>query len=346
MIKRFRFTFKNILFIFLFCILALAILNYALVIYGYKQLKGQLHIINNTRPIREMLADANVPDSTKFKLNYIEKVKRFAIDSLKLKASENYTTFYDQEQKPILWTLTASEPYAIKPYLWWFPFLGNVSYKGYFDYDIGRQEELDLIQKGYDTELGEVSAWSTLGWFKDPILSSMLRRNKGLLAELIIHEMTHSTLYLKSNVDLNENLASVCGEEGAIRFLTSTYGEDSEELKEYLYKKEDYDKFSDIMLKGTHQLDSLYKSLKDSLVIIKQTEKEKMIRKIVQVLDTTTFHSKKKFKNYFHDKLPNNAYFLGFVRYDAQKDSMKVILKQKFDGNVKLFIDSTAARFR
>ena len=338
--KKFRFYFKIFLISLLVILITYTIFNYSLVQYGFSQLKGQLSIINNTRPIDEMLNDASVPDSVKRQLKYIEEVKKFAIDSLGLKASKNYTTYFDQHNKPVLWVLTASDPYKIKAFEWNFPLLGSVSYKGYFDFENGKEAEKEMRDKGYDTDFDDVSAWSTLGWFKDPVLSSMLFRGKGQLAELIIHEMTHATLYLKSNVNLNENLASVCGEQGAARFLEAKYGGDSKELKDYIYQKEDYIFFSNHMLRGTRLLDSLYKSISDSVVIFKKTVKMKMINDIVLSLDTITFHFPHNYGAVYRKHLPNNAYFLNFIRYDAQKERMKRDLMDKFNGNILRYINS------
>jgi predicted aminopeptidase len=337
--KKFIRFFLRVLLALLLVVIIWASFNFSLVLYGIDQLKGQLHIINNSRPLKEVMADPAVPDSVKQKIVFIEKVKKFAVDSLGLKPSANYSTYYDQRNKPLLWTITASEPYKIKAYEWKFPVLGSVSYKGFFDYDKGKEEELSLSEKGFDTDFGEVSAWSTLGWFSDPVLSNMIRRSEGQLAELIIHELTHSTLYLKSNVNINENLASVCGEQGAILFLESTRGKDSKELREYLDRKEDYDRFSKQMLIGTHMLDSLYTVMNDSLVILKKAAKDKMIDAIVHSLDTVTFHSQSKYRSLFKIKRPNNAYFLDFIRYDAQKEEMKKELTEKFGGNIRAYID-------
>ena len=326
------------LLLFFMCVLFLA--NFSLIIYGLGQLRGQLHILFNSRPINEMLTDTAVSDSLKWQLKFIEEVKKFAIDSLGLKASKNYTTFYDQQNKPILWVLTASDPYKIQAYQWKFPLLGSVSYKGFFDFEKGREAELEMIEQGYDTDFDDVSAWSTLGWFKDPVLSGMLKRGKGQLAELIIHELTHATLYLKSNVDKNENLASVCGEQGAERFLESKYGFNSIELMEYINQKRDYELFSKHMLRGTHLLDSVYQTIGDSLTIYKKSVKDKMILAIVSDLDTITFYKPHFYGLVFKKRMPNNAYFLNFVRYDAQKDRMKEELTEKFNGNIRRYIDS------
>ena len=331
--------FSRLIFISLLVILIWATFNFSLVIYGINQLRGQLHIVLNSRPLQEILIDKSVPDSVKEKIHFIETVKKFAVDSIGLNPSENYSTFYDQQNKPLLWVLTASEPFKIKAYEWKFPLLGNVSYKGFFDFEKGKEEEENLKASGYDTDYGEVSAWSTLGWFHDPILSGILRRSKGQLAELIIHELTHATLYIKSNVNLNENLASVCGEIGSIRFLQSTYGHDSNELKQFIEQKKDYDQFSKHMLIGAHMLDSLYSAMKDSIFLLKKLSKARMINRIVNSLDTVSFYSHKNYKNIFKNALPNNAYFIDFIRYDAQKDEMKNKLIENFNGNIKAYIN-------
>jgi len=322
------------------CLVIWAVLNWTLVAYGWGQLKGQMHIIRNVRPLEEVLLDNDFPDSLKAKIRFIDVIAKYASDSLGLKRSENYTTLYDQKNKPILWVITASERYKLNAYQWKFPVLGSVSYKGFFDYKKGAYEDSLLKLEGYDTDYGEVSAWSTLGWFKDPILSSMLKRSDGQLAELIIHEMTHATVYLKSNVDLNENLASMIGEEGAIRFLNSHFGKESEQVRDYVYRKEDYDLFAKQMLLAHDKLDSLYKTFESLAEEKKASLKSEMIAEIVLSLDTVSFHNKNRYSTLFEERKPNNAYFMNFVRYDSQKEEMRIELNKKFSGNIHQYLES------
>ncbi|MBA3901938.1 MAG: aminopeptidase, partial [Bacteroidetes bacterium] len=219
---------------FEFALGAILLFNFSLVGYGFSQLKGQLAILLNTQPIEEVLADPAFPDSLKTKLILIQEIRAFAVDSIGINPSENYTTFYDQKGKDILWVLTACEPYELKAYEWTFPLLGAVQYKGFFDLEKGKKEEEKILNSGLDGGLGRVGAWSTLGFFKDPVLSNMLAYEDGNLANLIIHELTHGTLFVKGDVEFNENLANFIGDQGAIRFLKQRYGEESAELKEYL----------------------------------------------------------------------------------------------------------------
>jgi predicted aminopeptidase len=329
------------------CAIVLSSCNIRLVNYGIAQLNGQLHIVNNARPIEEVMKDPSVPDSLKQKLMLVSEIKKFSQDSLGMKLSKNYTAVYDQKGKPVLWVLTAADRYQLKSYHWHFPFLGTVEYKGFFEYEKGKKEEKKLAEQGYDTDYNPTSAWSTLGWFKDPILSNILYRTEGQVADLIIHEMTHSTLYVKSSVDFNENLASAIGEVGAEQFLKAHFGDTSEEVKRYDYYRDDYNAFAGHMLRGNEKLDSLYKTFSSTDdENLKRQKKEETIKAIVATLDTVSFHNKARYLRIFSEALPNNAYFLAFKRYDSQKEEMKKELKEKFKSNIKAYLDFLKEKYK
>lgn len=308
--------------------------------YGISQLKGQLRIIREAKPIEEFIGDSNFPDSLKSKLILIQEIKVFAIDSLGINPSDNYTTFYDQKGKPLLWVVTASEPYALKSYEWEFPFLGKVTYKGFFEKESGAKEEEKLKKEGYDTDLGIVGAWSTLGWFKDPILSSMLKKREGNLANLIIHELTHGTLYIKNDVDFNENLASFIGNKGALVFLKNKYGESSEEYKSYLEDKADDELFSKYILQGCQSLDSLYKTFApETSIETKEEKKLAMIESIVTGLKHLPFYDKEDYLKIGSYALKEkNAFFMSYVRYRSEQTEFETELELKFNGNLKAYL--------
>src|SRR5262245_59803607 len=136
--KALRYFLRGIEILFILALLWCA-MNSELVVYGLQQANGQLKIVRHARPLSEVMQDPGVNDTIKAKLRYIEAVKRFAIDSLGLKESKNYTTLYDQHGKPILWVLTAAERYKLEPYQWKFPLLGKVGYKGFFEIERGKK---------------------------------------------------------------------------------------------------------------------------------------------------------------------------------------------------------------
>lgn len=321
-------------------IILLSLIRYReLLLYGFSQLKGQLHIVLNAEPVEDVMSRSSTPDSIKFKLAYIQEVRRFAIDSLGLKDSKNYTTFYEQQGKPALWVITACEPFEMKPYEWKFPFLGSVSYKGFFEKERGIPELNELKNKGYDVDYSSTSGWSTLGWFKDPILSGMLRRKEGRLAELIIHELTHATLYLPGSVDYNENLATFIGEEGAKRFLTAKFGSNSKEYIEYLNIQQDEEKFGNYMVNSSHRLDSLYKTL-DSTKSVAQNNRIKyfFIKDILLNIKNLDLNYPEKFNMIYPGfKIPNNTFFMSYNRYREKQVQFGAEL-QKFKGNLTLWI--------
>lgn len=307
---------------FLFTILIILIItNIELIGYGISQLQGQLKIINGTISVHDALQSRELSKQQKQRILLIEEIKKFTVDSLGLNPTDNYNTFYNQHNKPVLFVITACQPFALRSYFWSFPVIGAVSYKGFFEKEKA-QPELDKLKKaGYDVDLSPVSAWSTLGYFNDPILSNFLKRDEGKLAELIIHELTHFTIYNKSSVEYNENLATFIGEQGAIQFLTSKYGAQSIQLKNYLNYKADEELYSDHMVEGANRLDSLYKSFasKDD-VNIKTKLKVQLIADIMQSLNTLPFNDKKR---YYFDSiktpLPNNTDFMVNATYRSMQ---------------------------
>lgn len=313
--------------------------NYKLVSYGVSQLKGQLHILLNTRPVAEVLADKNFPDSLRQKLSLIADIRRFAIDSIGLHDSKNYTTLYDQKGKPVLWVITACEPFSMKAYEWTFPLLGAVSYKGFFDKERGLKEVEALKKEGFDTDYSPTGGWSTLGWFKDPILSNMLRRSEGQLAELIIHELTHATLYLPGSVDYNENFATFTGEQGALLFLKSRFGEHSVQLHKYIDLQHDEELFGKYMVRACSDLDHFYKNMNPDM-----SRSEKVKEKYVFINNIILNISKLNLKNPDRyriaepgEKLPNNCFFMSYRRYRKQQEEFKEELL-KYDGDLRKWL--------
>ncbi|MBK7650286.1 MAG: aminopeptidase [Flammeovirgaceae bacterium] len=214
---------KKIFIGFLAVLLVLILWNWQLVLYGARQGYGQLKIVMEAKPIAKLMDDPAFPDSLKMKLELIQEIRKYAIDSLGLKDTKNYTTVYDQHGEEIMWVVQACEPFQLAPKMWKFPIVGAMPYKGFFEKERAMNERNQLEQEGYDTSIRNPGGWSTLGWFTDPILSNMLKRNEGDLASLIIHEMVHATVFVKDDVNFNENLASFVGDTAAYYFFGFTF---------------------------------------------------------------------------------------------------------------------------
>jgi predicted aminopeptidase len=332
---------KKIVVVILLLFVSLIVGNCRLVSYGVKQGIGQIRIINNARPISEIMTDTTVSEDLKQKLLLVDEIKQFAIDSLGLNPSKNYNTLYDQKGEPILWVVGACPPYKLEAYKWKFPIVGSLPYKGYFKKEDALNEAKKLKEKGLDSRVGTASAWSTLGFFKDPILSEMLNQSEGQIARLVIHELTHSTLYVKGDAQFNENLATFVGDEGAKYFLRYKYGENSKQYIDYLGELGDVEKFSSHILHGAKQLDSLYLTFTE-----KKPDKDKkkakyeLIQHIVSQLDTLAFYQPHKFPKLQNpNSLPNNAFFVGYITYHKDQGKIWDDFKNKFNSEFRKYLE-------
>ena len=331
---------KRVFLALFFVIVLLVVWQWKLVTYGIEQARGQLHIVWNARPVGDFLKDPDFPDSLKQKLELITKIREYAIDSLGLKDTKNYKTLYDQKGEEVMWVVMASEPFRLKAKEWTFPVVGSVPYKGFFDKEKAIRLRGQLEKEGWDVIIRNPDGWSTLGWFTDPILSEMLGRSEGDLANLIIHEMSHATIFVKDSIDFNENLATFIGDRGTEQFLISNYGSSSPEYTRYINEDRDYLIYSDHMLLGAQKLDSLYNTMsKDDPTSKKLKAKREVIQRIVETLDTLSLSGDSpKPSLRFQDHLPNNAYFMNFMRYQSKQDIFMQEWKTTFHGDLKAYI--------
>jgi predicted aminopeptidase len=324
---------------------ALIIWNWSLIYYGIRQGMGQLQIVWNAHPVEEFLKDPSFPDSLKTKLKLIDEVRKFAIDSLGLKDTENYKTLYDQKNKEVMWVVQACEPFELKPKQWHFPIVGSVPYKGFFNKSKALDLQKELEEEGYDVSVRNPGGWSTLGWFTDPILSGMLDRSEGDLASLIIHEMVHATIFIKDDVDFNENLADFIGDTAAYDFLKFKFGKESNQYLTYLHQDQDYRKYTRHILKGTLSLDSLYQSMKkEDPIENKMQIKEAMISKIISSIDTLNLYERKN-STTWKKRLPNNTFFMSYRLYKSKQTIFERELDQKFNGDMREYVKFLSEKY-
>ncbi len=324
----------------------LAVLNYDLLVYGIEQAKGQLKIIREAQPVEEVLRDPSFPDSLKANLRLIDDIKRFAFDSLGINPSENYSTVYDQQGRELMFVVTACEPFELKPKKWKFPIIGTFSYKGFFNEERANALALELAAEGYDTNVRTAGGWSTLGWLTDPILSNMLAQDEAGFAELIIHELTHGTLFVKDSVKFNENLATFVGVKGTERYLRAQYGENSEILRQYRQKWEDRKILANHILHGAMYLDSLYKAMKDIKDIgTKKKMKAAAIKKIIMTIDTLNLADTKKYVDFYLDYKPNNTFFMSYLRYRGDYDLLEKELQEKYGNDIRRLMEDYKTKY-
>jgi predicted aminopeptidase len=185
-------------------------------------------ILNRRRPIARIVQDTATDWETRDKLLLVLQARQFAADSLRLSAGNSYTLFSRVETDTLVMVLSAAHKDRFQPHTWWFPIVGRVPYKGFFDLRDAQKAQRSLEAQGYDTYLRPSAAFSTLGWFNDPLLSTLLRYDRVSLANTVIHEIFHNTFYAPGQAVFNESLANFAGGRGAIEFFCRRDGARSE----------------------------------------------------------------------------------------------------------------------
>lgn len=184
------------------------------VAYLYQAGMGQWAIYNHERPVAEVVSDPHVSSVTRQRLAWIPEIRAFVERELGVKSTSNYTTYVDLKRPFVVWSLTSAEPYELKLKEWSFPIVGSFPYLGFFKENTARDWEARERLLGRDTHVRGVTAYSTIGYLRDPLLSTMLTSKKTDLVNLLFHETTHSQVYIKGEGAFNEQIASFIGDYG------------------------------------------------------------------------------------------------------------------------------------
>ncbi|HME70112.1 MAG TPA: aminopeptidase [Myxococcota bacterium] len=187
---------------------------------------GQARLMRARTPIANVLADPATPAPVRERLELVSNVRAFA-SKLGLEVGDQYTSYAPWPGDRIVTALVATRPGEIEPYEFWFPLVGHVPYKGYFDRERAQQDAREMEAEGFTTCLSAVPAYSTLGWFEDPVTGPMLRGEESELVETLVHELVHRTVYARNAADFNEGIATFVGQEGRVQFFQARDGPSS-----------------------------------------------------------------------------------------------------------------------
>ena len=288
---------------------------------GCHQSSISLHSV----PIEEVLENERVDRQAKEKILFIKEVKRYGEEKLGLARTKNYSKYFEVEG-PVLYVITASEKDRLQLYHWSFPIIGKVTYKSFFTKEDALKEKQSLEAKGYDTFVQEVGAYSTLGWLKDPIFSSMLGWDEVTLANVILHEMTHATIYFKGQTDFNEEMATFVGNQGSIDFLCEKYGKGSKEVVEAIDCQRDDLLFSQWIDHACQTLSQFYSRK------ISRDEKLKGREELFQHLkeefkEKVASFKTESYKNFEKVDI-NNAVLLAYHRYVHRLEKFQILYER------------------
>jgi predicted aminopeptidase len=289
---------------------------------------GQATILLHQRPVEDVLHDTHLTPQEQHKLLLILEVRSFAVTQLDLYESKSYTTFVQLDRPYVSYNLSAAAPDAFKPYVWHFPILGSMPYKGFFDKDYALREQHALEEQGYDTYLRGVRAYSTLGYFNDPVLSSMLAYDDTFLISTIIHEMLHQTVWFKGSISFNESLASFVGERGTLAYLQQRYGADSPEHQHYRALRADALVFEEYMDALIERLEALYH---EPISRADKLQRKTQILAAAAVAYPEVFPRMQTmgYRNFFERQSLNNAVLLAFRVYHHDTTFFEQVLAEQ-----------------
>jgi predicted aminopeptidase len=189
--------------------------------YLAKGAVAEARILAHRRPIDALVRDSTIDAATRAKLMLVQQARQYAVESLGLRAKESFTTYTKLDSDTLVLVLTVAYRDRLAMRTWWWPVVGRVPYKGFFDFGAGRAEQDRYERDGFDTELRPSAAFSTLGWFNDPLLSTTLHADSTRLVDTVIHELLHNTVWIPGDVGFNESFASFVGRHGAVNFFRS-----------------------------------------------------------------------------------------------------------------------------
>ena len=224
-----------------------------------QSVSGQLALLARRQPIAKLTADPKTPQGLRHRLREVEQIRRFAIGSLGLPDNGSYQSYVDLRRPFVVWNVFATPAFSLTPLTWCFPWVGCVSYRGYFAEEEARRFARSLEAQGYDVFVGGVAAYSTLGWFADPLLNTMLRLDDLRLAKVIFHELAHQKLYIPDDTAFNEAFATAVAQVGMEHWLKAQGREQALIALEREETRES--EFIALVLATRKQLESLYASL-------------------------------------------------------------------------------------
>ncbi len=303
--------------------------------YG-QAVSGQLHILTHRQKIDRLLEDPATDPQLKTRLGEIAAIRRFAADELALPLDSQFSTYVDLGRPYVVWNVFAAEEFSVEPRSWCYPVAGCVSYRGYFAETAARDFADELRADGLDVYVGGIAAYSTLGWFSDPVLNTVLGRREHQLAALVFHELAHQVAYAKGDTEFNESFATAVEREGQRRWLqarvdVATRRELETSIANELQRQE---QFVTLIQATVADLRILYASGAADMRVLKQQRLEQL-RADYALLKTAQWQDYSGYDTWFATEL-NNAKLATVTTYNNLVPAFTALLARQ-DGDLPAF---------
>ena len=258
MVPKLRFLPRPVSLLMFALLFAAACLQCQSLPYYDQAINGHTEILRSRVPISDLIEDPDTPAILRKKLVFIQTVRDFAEKQLHLPVNDHYLSYVDLNRPYVVWNVFAAPEFSLEPKTWCFPIVGCVAYRGYFSEQDARRFGDSLKQENYDVFIGGAIAYSTLGWFDDPVLSTFLNLSAPEIAALIFHELAHAILYIQDDTAFNEGFATAVEQEGLRRWQSSA--NDLKGYENWLLKGQRHQQFISLVSKYRAKLEDLYQS--------------------------------------------------------------------------------------
>lgn len=293
--------------------------------YYTQAARGQYSLLSASRPVDDWLNDSTTDAQLKERLEKAKKIRQFAVHELGLPNNGSYKNYTDLKRPYVLWNVVATPELSLKPKQWCFPIAGCVNYRGYYSKNAAQRYATELRNNGSDVQVSGVPAYSTLGWFNDPFLSTYIRYPDSELARLVFHELAHQVVYIKGDSEFNESFATAVEETGVQRWLAANGDEQMRTRHaEFTKRKED---FLILLLKHRNALKSNYQS--DTADDEKRTKKARIFTELQEDYQKlkVTWGGYAGYDRWFAEPL-SNAHLTSVATYNDLVPGFRALLAQ------------------
>jgi predicted aminopeptidase len=293
-----------------------------LAVSGYYQAELLASRVDND----EVLARGVLTPAEAERLRQVPAIKSFG-ESLGLRRGTSYESLALGWKRQV-WNVSACHPLRFEPETWWFPIVGRIHYLGFFTENEAQSWRVRMESKGLDVYVRQAGAYSTLGWFADPVLPSMLGWSEGDLAETILHEMTHASLWIPGSASFNESFAQAVGEEGARQYLVATHGPEADPSAEKARARADSSAFRQVLAGLYADLDRVYSdpTLGDEA---KLARKRELFASLHARILESPIERKPRYLQVADTQTWNNARLVQYRTYDARPDLFRRLMERE-----------------
>lgn len=316
-------------------VLAMVLSGCQTVSYYKQAIRGQYQIFANRERVEKLIANPNTPAELKEKFRLVMDLRRFAEAELKLPVDGQYDRYVDVKRRFVVWNVHAAKEFSLEPKTWWYPIVGRLKYRGFFAEAQAKRYAKTLEEEGLDVYVNGVEAYSTLGWFKDPLLNTFMHHDEIGLAEILFHELAHQRVFASGDTDFNEAFATAAAEEGLRRWCKDK----PDKLEQFRAQQRREEEFVRMVLGTREELKRIYARTNESPAALRHQKLEAIeeLRRDYARVKEEEWNGYAGYDGWFRRPI-NNAQLNTVATYHHFVPSFRELLRQQA-GDLEKFYD-------